>query len=363
MKIITHIQDWYSRFERPISSIALIGGFVFNVVALKRVDLFWENFWVVIHLGIVAICIVLINLYENNGEQGRVTAMIHFWSITVLQFTFGGLLSTFLVFYFRSATLAVTWPFILILIIAFIANERLKQHYTRLTFQISLFFLSLFTFAIFIIPVFLHQIGDWVFLLSGLSSILVLRIFLFILKRFAKEKFQKSRKMLIFYIATIFIIVNVLYFFRLIPPIPLSLKDGGIYHSISRTNAGDYLVTSESTTWFENFLSPEIVRVVPGDLLYAYSAIFSPTAFHTDIVHEWQWRDPQTKKWITMNRVDLSLLGGREGGYRTYSIKSNIAAGQWRVNVETNNGQVIGRLRFDISMVSTEPILHKEIKK
>jgi hypothetical protein len=50
------VRDWYARFERPISSLSLIGGFIFNAIALTRVDEFWENFWIIVHILLVATC-------------------------------------------------------------------------------------------------------------------------------------------------------------------------------------------------------------------------------------------------------------------------------------------------------------------
>ncbi len=180
----THAKNWYVRFERPVSSLSLIGGFIFNAVALTRVDEFKENFWIAVHLLIVAGCIVFINREENH--EGDALALgadpdkLHFWLINIMQFMFGGLMSTFLVFYFRSAVLSVAWPFLLILAIAFVANESLKRHYARLYFQISFLFLSVFLFAIFFVPVLLKDIGATVFVVSGISSLIVIFLFLFI---------------------------------------------------------------------------------------------------------------------------------------------------------------------------------------
>jgi hypothetical protein len=70
------------------------------------------------------------------------------------------------------------WPFFLILAAAFLANEKLKQQYARLYFQLSLFFLSLFCFTIFILPVVLHAIGPLIFLLSGAVSLALMYLFL-----------------------------------------------------------------------------------------------------------------------------------------------------------------------------------------
>ena len=361
--LIIKIRNWYGKFERPISSISLIGGFVFDAIALKRIDLFWENFWIIVHLVVVAICIALINIQEDKAIDPKDPQKMNFWLINILQFFFGGLLSAYLVFYFRSTTLAVTWPFLLILSIAFIANESLKEHYARLTFQISLFFLSLFACAIFIVPIIFHRIGPDIFLISGLTSLVVLFTFLIGLSFFAKEKFKQNKKILALSILTIFFSINILYFLNLIPPIPLSLKDGGIYHSLNRDDSGNYIVQYENTGWLDYFSMHENIHLPPGKPIYAYSAIFSPTTFNTDIVHEWQRYDKNTKTWITISEINLSVIGGRDGGYRTYSMKTEILPGKWRVNVKTFTRQIIGRLRFNVTeTIDTKQILKTGIK-
>jgi hypothetical protein len=131
-KPFAYLRDLYARFERPISSLSLVGGFVFDALTLTRVDQFWENFWVLGHLFVVAVSIVLINLLEEEGVDPTDASKAHFWLVNILQFTFGGILSTFLVFYFRSATILVSWPFLLNLAAAIIANERFKRHNARL---------------------------------------------------------------------------------------------------------------------------------------------------------------------------------------------------------------------------------------
>ena len=362
MDIIKSIQNFYGKFERPISSISLFGGFIFDIFALKRLDLFWENFWIVIHLLIVAVCIILVNLNDNEGVDPSDPSKSYFWYINTMQFFFGGLLSTFLVFYFRSATLSVSWPFLLILLGAFIANERLKRHYSRLTFQISLLFLSILSYLAFITPVFLHRIGMDIFLASTVASLIILTIFLRILKSLSNEKFKKSRRKVTFSVLGIFLITNILYFYNLIPPIPISLKDAGIYHSITRDANLDYNVVSEDSGWLGYFIFSQNFHAVAGDSAFAYSAIFSPDLFNIDLIHQWQKYDSVSNEWITINEVNLFAIGGRDGGYRTYSEEKNISPGEWRVNVLMSGGQVIGRMQFNVVMVDTEPNFNTEIK-
>ena len=79
MSFLEKSRTWYARFERPISSISLIGGFVFDAVTLTRVDEFWENLWVLVHLVIVGVFIALIHIKESNPGDEKDPSKAHFW--------------------------------------------------------------------------------------------------------------------------------------------------------------------------------------------------------------------------------------------------------------------------------------------
>ncbi len=357
-ELIARAREFYARIERPFSSISLIGGFVFDALTLQRVDIFWDNIWVVAHLAIVTICALIINLIENGGDDETNPEKLHFWLVNVMQFFFGGIFSTFLVFYFRSGSIATDWPFLLLLTAAFIANERLKRHYARLAFQIALLFISYYAFAIYLMPILLHEISTAVFLLSGAVSLTAIGVFIFILKKFSRERFVGRAKWFARgAIAVILVGVNALYFANLIPPLPLSLKDAGIYQSLTVNAPGNYTVRSENQGAFAFFQWSTTIHVAPNAPLYAYTAVFSPTALNTNIVHEWQYYDATSSAWITRGRITLAVTGGADGGYRTFSLMPAVVAGSWRVNVETPRGEIIGQLRFDVVVTSTPPQL------
>ncbi len=361
--MISTLRNFYGRFERPISSLSLISGFVFDVITLKRVDALWENFWILGHLFIICVFIVLIHVQENSDGNERNPEKAHFWYVNILQFFFGGILSAYLVFYFRSTDIFTTWPFFIILAIAFVANESLKRHYIRFSFQISLFFLSIYSFAIFFVPVLMHRIGTEVFLISGVLSLAFIVIFISLLLYFIKERFTEKKKTIWFLVAGIFISVNLLYFTNLIPPIPLSLKDGGIYHSLQRNSDGNYDVGYENTNWQSYFQLYQNFKEAPETTVYAYSAIFSPADFNLTIFHEWQYYDEVKHGWVSDRTIELSVVGGRDGGFRTYSSRQNLRAGKWRVNILTSDSKLIGRLRLNIEKVDTEPALLAGIKQ
>jgi len=357
------IKNWYARYERLISSLSLLGGFVFDIFALKRIDLFWDNLWVAMHLLVAAIGIILINLFENRKHLlvEKIAGRIHFWLIILIQFAFGGLLSTFLVFYFRSGTFSASWPFLLLLALVFAFNEILKTHYTRLAFQTIVLYISIYSFAIFILPVILHQMGDGIFLLSGAVSLVLLWLFLLALRYISRERFVKSRKALIFHIVLITTLVNILYFTNLIPPIPLSLKDAGVYHSLYRNSDGNYTATEEPQTFWDFFKSYKLFHEVAGQPVYVFTSIFAPTNLNVQVIHDWQHYDETSRKWQSIEKMSLSIIGGRDGGFRTYSIMTVSQSGLWRVDVTTLKGQLIGRVKFQVENATNTPALETNI--
>lgn len=351
------INSVYKNYEYHISSIALVGGFIFDVLTLRRADAFFENFWVIFHLLVVAIAILLINRKSRKDNE---ESDLDFWLLNLMQFSFGGLLSAFLILYFRSASLMVSWPFLLMLALAFIANERLKRHYQRLTYQVSFFFSALLLFSIFFVPVIIGVIGPGVFVLSGVISLLVLRIFLAVLSVVSGDKFVLSINYLRGIVLGIFALINILYFTNIIPPIPLSLREGGVYHSVDKEITGEYVLRAERKSWLEYFYPTTKVNILPGQNLFIYTAIFSPAKFNTKIVHEWQYFDNEKNNWVSVSRVLLPITGGRDSGYRTYSI-SSVVPGKWRVGVLTERGQVLGRISFEVLYVGVQPELVTEI--
>jgi hypothetical protein len=349
------LTEWYEKHERHVSTFSLISGFVFDSLTLSSIDAPRDNLWISLNLVLVGVCIILINRKENETNDERASRR-RFWLGNILQFGFGAALGSFFIFYFQSATLSTSWPFLLILLGAIVANELFLRRYARLALQLSFFYLAIFSYAIFLLPIFLHRIGVLVFLASGVVSLVIIYLFVRLLQRFVPERFNEGRTLIIRAIVGIFIGVNILYFTNLIPPIPLALKDAGIYHFLEHDSRGSFILTEEERGFLSYFHLRQRIHLVPGDPLYAYSAIFSPAELDTRIIHEWQYRDSEGK-WVTATRIPLNLSGGRREGFRTYSVKSNFTPGDWRVNVETPRGAVIGRINFRIEAVSKRPTL------
>lgn len=343
----------YEHYERRISVGSLVAGFVFDSLTLQRVDNLFDNLWITVNLLAAGLVIILLNRRKGPDEG--------FWLPNLLQFSFGALLGAIFVFYLRSTTLSATWPFLALLLFALLANEFFQKRYTRLALRLSFLYFALFSFSIFLMPIAVGALGPWVFLLSGIVSLVIIWLFLKLVRKFAKEQFLEERTHVWSFVIMIFVGINLLYFTNLIPPIPLSLKDAGIYHAIEKDARGRYLATGEKRGVERFFtLSPKVYWE-PGEPLYAYTAIFSPGSLEADIIHDWQYKNDRGE-WVSATRIPLRLEGGRVEGFRTFSTKFNFTPGYWRVDAKTRRGQVIGRVNFEVVTVDSPHPMVTEVK-
>jgi hypothetical protein len=79
----------------------------------------------------------------------------------------------------------------------------------------------------------------------------------------------------------------------------------------------------------------------------AFTAIAAPSGLNEPIYHVWQ------KNGHTMGEMLLTTIrGGRRGGFRTYSWKTDLGgdpSGLWQVDVRTVHGQLVGRVRLSVT--------------
>ena len=213
------------------------------------------------------------------------------------------------------------------------------------------------------VPILLGKIGAASFIASGIASLAVITGFLFLVYLFAPRLIGDSKRQLAAIIGGIFLVFNILYFTNLIPPVPLALKDIGIYHLVSRTEAGNYTVSYESGEWFEFWRrSDKIFHRSLGARVYCFSSVFAPTGLDAPVYHRWEYFDEQDRSWRTATRISFLISGGRGEGFRGFSVKEAVFAGKWRCSVETERGVLIGRDTFLIVEASQEPDLITEIR-
>ncbi len=350
---------WY---ERYISPFALVTGFLADYyIFLDRIDSLQSYLLLSTYMGLAAAAIALINLIESGRARGVWMLKVAPYLPVAMQFSFGALFSGFLSVYSKSSSIAVSWIFVFAIAGLLIGNERFRKLYMKFSFQVSLYFITLFSFLIFFLPIIFHRIGPDLFLLSGVMSLGIIAALLYGLYLLLPEVVVRERTRVARSIASIFLIFNVLYFTNAIPPLPLALKEAGVYHMVTKVGK-QYQLKAEPIPWYKQYLLYNTMfHRAPGESAYVYSAIFAPSGLSTTVLHEWQYKS-SAGEWVTYTIVRFSIAGGREAGYRGYSIKNTLASGAWRVNVLTLDGQVIGRVSFTVVDVSAAVPLEELIR-
>ncbi len=112
----------------------------------------------------------------------------------------------------------------------------------------------------------------------------------------------------------------------LVPPAPLRLVDGGIGTGID----GMTLIGEAHH-----------METAPRELA-CQSTVWAPRGLADTLVHVW------SQDGEPVDRIPLTLRGGRASGFRTWSVKKKLGArpeGEWRCRVETAAGQLLGEQR------------------
>jgi hypothetical protein len=343
---------WVQKYERHLSALAMIAGFVADNILFERVDLLQTQILFAVYTAICFICIPLLHFYETRASS---RPRWRFLLPLATQFSLGGFWSGFVIFYGRSADLGASWPFLLFLFGILLANEYYHHYHDRVVFTSVLFFFALYSYAIFEVPIYTGTIGTGTFLESGAVAIGLFFLFVRLLHAIARERFAADLRHIRIGAIIVLILMNVFYFTSVLPPLPLAATAAGVYHSVWRI-PGDYLARTEAQPWQVRYLGfAPTLHLLPSDALSAYSSVFAPTALHTSIVHTWEWYDPTKKEWVTKARISYEIAGGREDGYRGYSTAHVDEPGKWRVNIETIDGRLITRLPFTAIQTEAEP--------
>jgi hypothetical protein len=122
----------------------------------------------------------------------------------------------------------------------------------------------------------------------------------------------------------------------LIPPVPLTLAEGTMARSMVGWEPEDRVAGAIGAGELRKWGS-----------LVAYTAIYAPAGLSQPVEHVWRL-DGRTVTTVRLSPVH----GGRRAGFRTYSRKTSFPPdpiGRWSVDVMTSSGQLIGRVRFQVT--------------
>ncbi len=356
------ILQFTQKYSRYITPSALLLGFIIDNIILQRVDTLFTFFVMFYHFSIITIGILI--LHSSNkaaSAHDKYVQLVRTAIGIIIPFSFGALFSGFFIFYSQSAGSLVSWIFLLILMLFMISTEYYKKYYLNTIVQITLWYFTLLSFLILYVPIAIKQLNAGVFMLSGLLSIFIAFGFFYILSILEPTHYAKYAAHISRNTVLVFVLINVLYFTNIIPPIPLALQHGDAYYSVVR-NDNSYLLTTEDHPWYAlaKYTTTTIHRA-PGSPVSVFSAVFAPERLSPKLYHQWQYRD-DNNKWITASTISFPIVGGRDAGYRGYTTKWNLWPGAWRVRIITQQKQVVGTVRFNIKSATITPALIQEVR-
>lgn len=340
------LKAWMDRYERMLVSGFLLSGFLLHYFTFRTLEIGITFIGLGIYAAAAAVCIVFIHAFDVRRETWKHPFLqrLRLLAPLLIQLALGSLLSMSLLFYWFSGSFSVSWPVFVGLIALIAFNERFRHAYMRPVVQMSIFSFVLFSYFTVLFPHVFNSLDASTFLFGGGVSLLISLLLIFSLAQTTPRLRERVLHMSASVFA-VFLLMNGLYFLNLIPPIPLSLQEAGMYHGIQRVGSG-YAFIGESPSFWDSVLGRQTLHQDATGRVYAFTAIYSPTDLDTVIYHDWQYYDEAQRQWVTTDRLSFPIVGGRSGGYRGYTFKNHLTSGGWRVSVETSRGQVLGRLRF-----------------
>jgi len=360
LNIISHyqrIKAFYLRYERLLLPFTLVVGFLADYIAFTNIKIKITFTLLLIYWAIAGATIIFTNFYDAD-KLPKGLRYLRLFAPLLIQFTFGALLGSSLVFYWLSGALSVSWPIILIIALLLISNDIFRHYFLKPAVQISVYFFTTLSLASLILPFAFNSLSPWLFILAGASSIVVFCLYIAFLS-LAIGHINQQKWRLFALVFAVLVVMNVLYFANIIPPIPLSLREAGLYHSLKNLN-GTYLMLGEAESLWQKLILGQTLHLESDERAYFYTAIFLPAELETQIFHHWQYYDEKKKKWVGQSKLSFAVAGGRKEGYKGYSWQSSLTPGSWRIYVKNQRGQVLAKIKFKIERAK-EKIELKEV--
>ncbi len=329
--MIQWCKNTFSIVKPYVPATCFFGGFTWDNFTLKRID---NTLDMIIFGSYLLLCAAVIVLL-GRGVKFKFSQYLPM----AIQFFFGGLFSSFVVYYFKSASSLPSFIFMLFLLGMLVGNEFIEKKLNNVTLASTLWGIATFMYLNAVLPVLLKAMNGWVFLLALAASFC-----LYLGIRFLSANPTVRLES----IGLVYGLILLFYFMNIIPPVPLAKKQMGIYRSVLRKD-NNYLCAVSQPSWFLPLKKSERKYAwAQGDTVFCFSSIFAPTDLKKKIFHHWYYRDPEKKKFIQTDRIGYRMVGGREDGYRGYTFKCHVRPGKWKVALKTDDNKTLGIVSFDV---------------
>ena len=338
----------FSKAFHHTSLVIFLAGFLFDILVLPDFKDIHARYIGLAHLLVVAFFIYVREWVVSKNTASSTEQKLFGLTTFLISFSAGAALSFIFVYAVRAAELSVSWPLFLILIIIILANEFVSTHNFRFALDLCVLFTATLFYIIFNAPIILKEQSDSTFVISLIVSITVSLLYVHILRKASHTANYESPRGYALAIG-IPMFVGMLYFLNVLPAVPLSLKEAGVYHNIIRTSANNFVgMKEEDNRMFAKYRT-SVEHILPTDSgVYFFSRIDTPADINAPISHIWEYYDNKNNIWIQSTIVSFDIQGGRNDGYRAYSKKENITEGLWRVTIKVGDNRIVGREKFEV---------------
>jgi hypothetical protein len=345
--MLERFKKFYHENEPACTVAFFVAGFLFDTLAVGRIDKLHNIIHQASYLALCAFFTAL-ELRERHGgftppERFKTAWRYH---TGATHFMLGTLLNIYTLFFFKSASMGTSFLFLLILAALLAVNELKPFESSGTLLRMSLFSLCLVSYFTYLIPTLMGRIGTLPFLGSLVGASLCVAALTWRLDVRLPDQKQSIRKHVVYPFAAVAALFTILYFTKVIPPVPLSLSEIGIYHEVRREGERFSLASARPRWKFwqrgdQDFLAR------PGDAIYCWISVFSPTNFRERLEVHWRFYEPDG--WGEPEKILLPITGGRDAGWRGFTVKAKHKPGRWRVEVVTSDGRELGRINLTVT--------------
>ena len=321
-------------------------GFLFDALMLSRID---EPGMLIQQGAYLSICGTLLALTQRmalkNLEPPASLRRPWHYVDHAIHFMLGTLLNAYSIFYFRSASGLTAAIFVVIVCGLLAVNELPRFQKLGPMVLVALYSICLTSYLAYLFPVLLGSIRPWMFYLAVATALLPLTLHVLLLSRWSTTRGHVVRHAAIpaYGVQLLFLL---LYLFRVAPPVPLAVKEMGIYHDVQRTPEGRRLFRQKPSWKFWQKGDQDFLER-PDDKVHCFARIFAPARFRDRIGIVW-YRDDPRKGWIEHYRFPLTLLASSERGFAADGYLTHPPPGRWRVEVQSQDGRTMGLLHFQV---------------
>ncbi len=344
--MLARLKAFYLAHEPACTAGLFVAGFLFDVLAVGRIDRLHNIIHQASYLSLCAFFTGL-ELRERYGKftpPGRLAGAWRYHT-GATHFMLGTLLNIYTLFYFKSASLGIAILFLLFLAGLIAVNELKPFESSGTLLRMTLFSLCLVSYFTYLVPTLLGYIGAVPFLGSITCAAACIAALAWRLNTHLPDQRRVVRQHVVYPFAAVATVFTLLYFAKVIPPVPLSLSEIGIYHGVVRE--GDHFsLETTRPRWKFWQRGDQTFLARPGDAVYCWVVVFSPTNFKERLSVRWQFQGPDG--WEKSDAIPMPVSGGRDGGWRAFTAKANYWPGPWRVQIITSDGRELGRINLTI---------------